>query len=177
MTLHIMELFKKTLHVLAWAMAEEFGLSHVTIVPTNLYGPGDHYEEEKSHVVPALIKRAHEAKFSGNSSISVWGDGTQIRDLLYAPDAAKWIRRALESDVNNRMINFGSGIGTSIRELIAMIKSVVGYEGEINWDTAKPVGASRRLLDITLAQNLLGYTGLTKLEQGIEASYKDFLRG
>lgn len=167
---------KKTLHVLACAMADEFGLSHVTIVPTNMYGPGDYYDEEKSHVVPALIKRAHEAKLSLEPSMIVWGDGLQIRDLLYAPDCAKWIRRALESDINNEMINFGSGTGTSIKSLIEDIKLVVGYGGEILWDTTKPTGASKRLLDITHAENILGYGSLTKLEQGLKESYEDFVR-
>lgn len=167
---------KKTLHVLACAMAEEFGLSHVTIIPTNLYGPGDHYDEKKSHVVPALIKRAHEAKLSLEPSMTVWGDGSQIRDLLYAPDCAKWIRRALESDINNEMINFGSGTGTSIKSLIEDIKLVVGYDGDIRWDAKKPTGASKRLLDITKAENMLDYGSLTKLEKGLKASYQDFLR-
>ncbi len=167
---------KKTLHVLACAMADEFGLSHVTVVPTNLYGPGDHYDEEKSHVVPALIKRAYEAKLSLEPSMVVWGDGSQIRDLLYAPDCAKWIRRALESEINNRMINFGSGIGTSIKNLIENIKLVVGYEGDILWDISKPAGAPKRLLDTSLAKNLLGFGSLTKLEQGLEESYRDFLK-
>ena len=167
---------KKTLHVLACAMAEEFGLSHVTIIPTNLYGPGDHYDEKKSHVVPALIKRAHEAKLSLEPSMTVWGDGSQIRDLLYAPDCAKWIRRALESDINNEMINFGSGTGTSIKSLIEDIKLVVGYDGDIRWDTTKPTGASKRLLDITQAENMLDYGSLTKLEKGLKESYQDFLR-
>jgi GDP-L-fucose synthase len=167
---------KKTLHVLACAMADEFGLRHVTIVPTNMYGPGDHYDEEISHVVPALIKRAHEAKSSLEPSMIVWGDGSQIRDLLYAPDCAKWIRIVLESDINNEMINFGSGTGTSIKSLMEDIKLVVGYDGEILWDTTKPTGASKRLLDITHAENILGYGSLTKLEQGLKESYEDFIR-
>jgi len=167
---------KKTLHVLACAMSTEFGLNHATIIPTNLYGPGDHYDEKKSHVVPALIKRAHEAKLSKDSSMTVWGDGSQVRDLLYAPDCAKWIRKTLESDINNEMINLGSGTGTSIKNLIENIKSVVGYNGDIRWDTTKPTGAPKRVLDITYAKNMLGYGSLTKIEKGLKDSYEDFLR-
>ena len=125
--------------------------------------------------MPALIKRAHEAKLSRASSICVWGDGSQTRDLLYAPDAAKWTRKALESDVNNQMINLGSGVSTSIKDLIEMIKLVTGYSGKVLWDTTKPVGASKRLLDISLAETLLGYGELTDLEQGLAATYRDFV--
>jgi GDP-L-fucose synthase len=167
---------KKTLHVVAEAMRREFGLRHLTIVPTNLYGPGDHYDEAKSHVVPALIRRTHESKLAGAQELVVWGDGSAVRDLLYAPDCARGLRLALESDLSGECLNLGSGVGTSVRELAETICAVVGFRGMLRWDTTKPVGAPRRLLDASRARQLLGFEPATRLEQGLQRAYEDFLQ-
>ena len=99
---------KKTLHVLSEAVSKEYNFKYLNIIPTNLYGPNDHYGESKSHVVPALIQRAHLAKINGDAEFVAWGDGSQVRDLLYAPDAAHWIRMIMESGINNESFNIGS---------------------------------------------------------------------
>ncbi len=166
---------KRSLHELAEAMRMEFGLSYITVIPTNLYGPGDHYDETRSHVVPALIRRAHDAKLKGDSELVVWGDGSQVRDFLFAPDCAFWLRKAIESDLDGEALNFGSKIGTSIRALAETICNVVGYEGKIVWDVSKPIGAPWRLLDVSRAEQTLCYSPATTLDEGLVLTYRDYL--
>jgi GDP-L-fucose synthase len=167
-------IIKKTLHVLALAMSKEHGLSFATVVPTNLYGPGDTYDENKSHVVSALIRRVHEAKLLRKKNITVWGDGSQSRDLLYVKDCAKWIVKLLQTDISDSLINFGSGVETNIKELAKNIFKIVGYDGEIFWDTSKPAGANRRLLDISYAEKILQYKPDTDLLTGLHSAYIDY---
>jgi len=166
---------KKTLHVVSEAVSKNANFSYLNIIPTNLYGPNDHYDDLKSHVVPALIKRAHLAKVNGDSELVVWGDGTQIRDLLFAPDAASWIRKIMDSGIKNETFNIGSRTGVSIKDLALTICDVVGFKGSIVWDISKPSGAPRRLLDTSKADKKVGIQALTSLRQGLELSYENYL--
>lgn len=167
---------KKTLHVLAEAVSKQNDFNFINVIPTNLYGPNDHYDDHKSHVVPALIKRAHQAKVNGQKELVAWGDGTQIRDLLYAPDAASWIRSIMDSNIQNETLNIGSRVGTSIRDLTMAICDVVGFEGNVVWDTSKPSGAPLRLLDTSKVDSLLKSKQLTSLKEGLKMTYDDFIR-
>lgn len=160
-------LAKRELLSLAEALRSEFHLDFSYLIPTNLFGPGDHFEEAKSHVVPALIQRIHEAKRCAAPSIEVWGDGKATRDLLYVEDAVEAIVKILQSGPYPFPINLGSGREVSIRELVEMLKELIGYTGDIHWDTSRPVGASRRILDIARAQQHFGFTPRTPLKDGL----------
>lgn len=172
-------LAKRELLSVGEALRTEFGLDFSYVIPTNLYGPGDHFDEAKSHVVPALIKRIHEAKESGAPFISVWGDGTATRDLLYVDDAADAIVKIVDSGPFPFPLNIGSGRELSIRELVMTLKSLIGYEGEIRWDTSRPSGASRRLLDIGRAKEAFQFAPRVLIEDGLRKSidwYTDRMR-
>jgi GDP-L-fucose synthase len=160
-------LAKRELLSLAEALRSEFHLDFSYLIPTNLYGPGDHYDEAKSHVVPALIQRILEAKRCAAPSIEVWGDGKATRDLLYVEDAVEAIINILRSGPFPMPINIGSGREVSIRELVETLKELIGYSGEIHWDTRRPVGASRRILDISRAQQHFGFAPRTTLKDGL----------
>ncbi len=161
-------LAKRELHSLAAALAEEFGLSYSYVIPTNLYGPEDHFDEARSHVVPALIRRAHEARRRGDAALVVWGDGTATRDLLYIDECARGLLLALERpQARGEVINLGSGEEVSIRTLAETICRVVGFEGRLEWDASKPQGAPRRALDPAKAERLLGFRREVGLEEGL----------
>jgi GDP-L-fucose synthase len=158
---------KRTLLTLAEGLRREHGLSYTYVIPTNLYGPGDHFEEEKSHVVPALIKRALAARDARAPELVVWGDGSQTRDLLYVEDAADGIERALERSRSGGVYNLSSGVETSIRTLAETICRLVGFEGRLVWDPSKPGGAPRRALDPDRARRELGFAARTQLDEGL----------
>jgi GDP-L-fucose synthase len=160
-------LAKRELLSLAEALKQEFGLPYSYVIPTNLYGPGDHFEEAKSHVVPALIQRLHKAKKESLPFIEVWGDGTATRDLLYVEDAAKAVMEVLRTGPHPMPINIGSGRETSIRELVETLSALIGYRGEIRWDASRPAGASRRALDIERARACFGFHPETGLREGL----------
>lgn len=168
-------LAKRELLSLAEGLRREFGLSFTYVIPTNLYGPGDHFEEEKSHVVPALIKRALEAKERGDEELVVWGDGTATRDLLYVEDAAEGIEQALNRDLNGEVFNLSSGRETSVRELAETICRIVAFEGRLVWDTSKPGGAPRRGLDPSKTREKMGFQAQTTLEQGLRNTLNWYL--
>jgi GDP-L-fucose synthase len=132
-----------------------------------LYGPEDHFEEEKSHVIPAIIRRYVEAKDAGLASVSNWGTGSPTREFLHVSDAAEAIALAAEKDVDPVPINLGTGVETSIADLTELIASAVGYSGEVAWDTSKPDGQPKRYLDVTRAKDLLGFEAKIDLDQGI----------
>ena len=161
-------LAKRELHSLAAALSAEFGLTFSYVIPTNLYGPEDHFEEDKSHVVPALIRRATEARDGGRSSLVVWGDGSATRDLLYVEDCARGLIEAMDrAQAQGEIINLSSGHETSIKTLASTICRHVGYTGRLEWDVSKPQGAARRALDPTKAQHLLGFESLIPVEEGL----------
>ena len=151
----------------------QYGTDYISVMPTNLYGPNDNYHPTHSHVLPALIRRFHEAKKSGARSVTCWGDGTPLREFLYVDDLANLCVFLMNSYSGNETVNAGTGKEVTIKELTELVANVVGYEGPIEWDTTKPNGTPRKLLDISKA-TALGWTYKTELEEGIRLSYEDF---
>ena len=143
-------------------------------MPTNLYGPNDNYHPTHSHVLPALIRRFHEAKEAGAKQVTCWGDGTPMREFLYVDDLANLCVFLINNYSGDEPVNAGTGKEISIKNLTELVAKVVGYEGEILWDTTKPNGTPRKLLDVSKA-TLLGWKYKTELEEGIRLSYQDFL--
>ena len=152
----------------------QYGTDFISVMPTNLYGPNDNYHPENSHVLPALIRRFHEAKESGAESVTCWGDGTPLREFLYVDDLADACVFLMNSYSGNETVNLGTGKELSIRELTEMVAKVIGYTGRIEWDKTRPNGTPRKLLDVSKL-NSLGWSYKTDLETGIQLSYVDFL--
>ncbi len=152
----------------------QYGTDFISVMPTNLYGPNDNYHPEHSHVLPALIRRFHEAKESGAPSVTCWGDGSPLREFLYVDDLANLCVYLMNNYSGSETVNAGTGKELTIRELTGMVARIVGYEGEILWDTTRPNGTPRKLLDVSKA-TALGWTYSTELEEGIRLSYQDFL--
>lgn len=152
----------------------QYGTDYISVMPTNLYGPNDNYHPEHSHVLPALIRRFHEAKESGASSVTCWGDGSPLREFLYVDDLANLCVFLMNHYSGNETVNAGTGKELTIKELTEKVARVVGYEGEILWDTSKPNGTPRKLLDISKAK-ALGWKAKVELDEGIRLAYRDFL--
>lgn len=152
----------------------QYGTDYISVMPTNLYGQNDNYHPTHSHVVPALIRRLHEAKLAGAKSVTCWGDGSPLREFLYVDDLANLCVFLMNNYSGNETVNAGTGKELSIRQLTELVASVVGYQGEIHWDTSKPNGTPRKLLDVSKAK-ALGWTYRTELEEGLKLAYKDFL--
>lgn len=152
----------------------QYGTDYISVMPTNLYGPNDNYHPTHSHVLPALIRRFHEAKEQGLDTVICWGDGSPLREFLYVDDLANLCVFLMNNYSGSETVNAGTGKELTIRELAGLIARVVGYEGEILWDTTKPNGTPRKLLDVSKAEKL-GWKYKTELEAGIRLSYEDFL--
>ena len=152
----------------------QYGTDYISVMPTNLYGPNDNYHPEHSHVLPALIRRFHEAKENGIKSVTCWGDGSPLREFMYVDDLADLCVFLMNNYSGNETVNAGTGKELTIKELTELVAKVVGYEGEILWDPSKPNGTPRKLLDVSKAAGL-GWTYKTELEDGIRLTYKDFL--
>jgi len=152
----------------------QYGADYISVMPTNLYGPGDNYHPTHSHVLPALIRRFHEAKEKGEKSVICWGDGSPLREFLYVDDLAELCVFLMNHYSGDEAVNAGTGKEISIRELAELVAKVIGYRGEILWDESKPNGTPRKLLDVSKAGRL-GWHYRTKLEDGIRLSYEDFL--
>lgn len=152
----------------------QYGTDFISVMPTNLYGPNDNYHPEHSHVLPALIRRFHEAKVSGAAYVTCWGDGSALREFLYVDDLANLCVFLMNHYSGNETMNAGTGKELTIKELTELVAKVIGYTGEIRWDTSKPNGTPRKLLDVSKA-TALGWTYKTELEDGIRLSYEDFL--
>ena len=152
----------------------QYGTDFISVMPTNLYGPNDNYHPTHSHVLPALIRRFHEAKMEGKDSVTCWGDGSPLREFLYVDDLANLCVFLLNHYSGNETVNAGTGKELTIRELTELVAKVIGYEGRIEWDTSKPNGTPRKLLDVSKAA-ALGWTYKTELEDGIRLAYDDFL--
>ena len=152
----------------------QYGTDFISLMPTNLYGPNDNYHPTHSHVLPALIRRFHEAKEAGLQEVTCWGDGTPMREFLYVDDLANLCVFLMNNYSGNETVNAGTGKEVSIKELTELVAKVVGYEGAILWDTTKPNGTPRKLLDVSKAENL-GWRYSTELEDGIRLAYEDFL--
>ena len=144
----------------------QFGHKVINLMPTNLYGPRDNFDDNSSHVIPGLIKRMNDARINGSENFTIWGTGSPLREFLYVADLAEAIKFILENDIEIDLINIGSGHEISIRDLGEAIKSVVGYEGQIVFDKTKPDGNPRKLLDSTLIKSL-GWTPKVSLEEGL----------
>ncbi len=152
----------------------QYGTNFISVMPTNLYGPNDNYHSEHSHVLPALIRRFHEAKEAGAKSVTCWGDGSPLREFLYVDDLADACVFLMNTYVGNETVNVGTGKELTIKELAELVASIVGFEGKIEWDKTRSNGTPRKLLDISKLDSL-GWHYSTELEDGIHLAYKDFL--
>jgi GDP-L-fucose synthase len=154
----------------------QHGTQYFSAMPTNLYGPNDNYDLAKSHVLPALIRKAHEAKLRGDSELVVWGSGMPRREFLYADDLADACVFLMEQGITNGFYNVGVGEDVTIRELAEIVMSVIGFPGGIVFDTTKPDGTPRKLLDVSRLRDI-GWQAHTPLHEGIALAYQDFLAG
>lgn len=152
----------------------QYGTDYISAMPTNLYGPNDNYHPENSHVLPALIRRFHEAKINNEKEVVVWGTGEVLREFLFVDDLADASLHLMEHYSGNEPINIGTGKDLSIGELAALVKKTIGYDGDITYDTSKPDGTPRKLLDVTKLKNM-DWSYKTELEDGVKLAYKDFL--
>lgn len=151
----------------------QYGTDYISVMPTNLYGPNDNYDTTRSHVLPALIRRFHEAKEQGLSEVTCWGDGSPYREFLYVDDLANLCVYLMNHYSGNETVNAGTGKEVTIKELTEMVKEIVGFEGTIKWDTTRPNGTPRKLLDVSKAKSL-GWEYKTELSDGIRLAYEDF---
>lgn len=156
------------------AIQKQFGKDFVSLMPTNLYGPNDNFDLNTSHVLPAMIRKFHEAKVSGNSTVNLWGSGSPKREFLHVDDLATAVLFALQNKLPEHLYNIGTGLDLSIRELAELIQLKVGHKGEINWDSTKPDGTPRKLLDVSKFKSL-GWEPNFDLVTGIESTYDWFL--
>lgn len=152
----------------------QYGTDYISLMPTNLYGPNDNYHPEHSHVLPALIRRFHEAKEQGADSVTCWGDGSPLREFLYVDDLANLCVFLMNHYSGNETVNAGSGKELTIKELTEKVARIVGYEGKIMWDTTRPNGTPRKLLDVSKAK-AMGWEAKVGLDEGIRLAYEDFL--
>jgi GDP-L-fucose synthase len=170
---------------MCWAYNRQYGTRYLAAMPTNLYGPGDNYDLEKSHVIPALIRKMHEAKINDETEVVLWGTGTPRREFLFSDDLADACLFLLNldqgafgslvaSELAAPLINVGSGQDQTIRELAELIANVVGFEGQLKFDPSKPDGTPRKLLDVSRLSSL-GWTQKTSLREGLQVAYKHFL--
>ena len=168
-----------------WSYNRQFGTRYLALMPTNMYGPGDNYHPENSHVLPALIRRFHEAKVRGDANVVVWGSGKPLREFMFSQDLGgavrflldmpdSWFDKLVDPSVCP-LVNVGIGEDVTIRELAELVKRAVGFEGEIVFDPSKPDGTPRKLLDVSKMKNL-GWQAETKLEIGLKLAYEDFIK-
>lgn len=155
-------------------LRRQHGADFISVMPTNLYGPGDNYHPEHSHVLPALIRRFHEAKEQGLEKVVCWGDGSPLREFLYVDDLAQLCVFLMNNYSDAETVNAGSGKEITIKELAGLVASTVGFGGKIEWDTTRPNGTPRKLLDVSKATRL-GWTYSTELPDGLRMAYDDFL--
>ncbi|HJB21676.1 MAG TPA: GDP-L-fucose synthase [Candidatus Fournierella merdavium] len=152
----------------------QYGTDYISVMPTNLYGPNDNYHPTHSHVLPALIRRFHEAKVANLPSVTCWGDGSPLREFLYVDDLANLCVFLMNNYSGNETVNAGTGKEISIKELTELTAKIIGYTGDILWDTSKPNGTPRKLLDVSKSR-ALGWNYKVELEEGIRRTYQDFL--
>jgi GDP-L-fucose synthase len=160
-------LAKSMLLVQSQAYREQYGFNSIYLLPVNLYGPRDNFDLETSHVIPALIRRFLEAQERDDASVTLWGDGSPTREFLYVEDAAEGILLGAERYNASEPVNLGSGMEISIKDLAILIRKLVGYEGEIKWDTSKPNGQPRRRLDVSRAKDYFGFEAQMSFEEGL----------
>jgi len=153
------------------ALRKQYNRDYISLMPTNLYGPGDNYDLETSHVLPAMLRKFHEAKENGLKEVFLWGTGNPKREFLHVNDLAKAVVFALENKLDRSIYNVGSGEEISIKDLASLIKNIVGFRGKIIWDNTKPDGTPRKLLDSTKI-NKLGWNSRININNGVEIVYK-----
>jgi len=156
------------------AIREQFNKDYVSLMPTNLYGTHDNFDFQTSHVLPAMLRKFHEAKENNNSLVTLWGSGSPMREFLFVDDMAKAVMFALENKLPEYLYNVGSGKDVTIKELAQTIQKVTGHQGEIIWDSSKPDGTPRKLLYVSKLKEM-GWEYTTELEEGIEKTYTWFL--
>jgi GDP-L-fucose synthase len=156
---------------LVQAYRNQYGHKWISAMPTNMYGPGDNFDLENSHVLPALVRKFHDAKTRGDEKVTLWGSGSPLREFLHADDLASACLFLLENYDDEIAINVGTGKDISIKELAELIRGIVGFEGRIDWDSSKPDGTPRKLLDISRI-TALGWKPTTSLEEGIRSTYE-----
>jgi GDP-L-fucose synthase len=157
------------------AYRDQYGCNFISAMPTNMYGRGDNYHPQNSHVLPALIRKFHEAKKNGTPEVVVWGSGTPKREFMFSDDLAEACLFLMEHYNEREFVNVGTGEDLSIAELAELVKTVIGYEGKIVYDTSKPDGTPRKLMDVSKL-HALGYNHKTGLKEGITIAYQDFLK-
>lgn len=157
------------------AIRKQFGKDYISLMPTNLYGPFDNFDLKTSHVLPAMIRKFHDAKLNGNTPVELWGSGTPMREFLYVEDLAEAVVFALENQFQDNLYNVGTGTDLTIKELAELIQATVGHEGEILWDSTKPDGTPRKLMDVSKMSDA-GWSAKTTLEEGIQKTYQWFLQ-
>ena len=156
------------------ALREQYNRDYVAHMPTNLYGPGDNYDLETSHVLPAMLRKFHEAKENNHVPVTLWGSGTSLREFLHVDDLAEAVVFSIEKTLEESLYNVGSAEETSIKELALLIQKIVGHKGEIIWDGSKPDGTPRKLLN-SAKFNSLGWESIISLEDGIKMTYSNFI--
>lgn len=156
------------------SIRNQFGMNYISLMPTNLYGPNDNFNLETSHVLPAMIRKFHEAKMQGNLPVIIWGSGNPRREFLHVDDLARSILFCIKNNLSENIYNVGTGIDYTIKELAEMIQKIIGHKGEILLDNSKPDGTPRKLLDISKLKNL-GWIHKINLESGIKKTYEWFL--
>ncbi|MFC1917411.1 GDP-L-fucose synthase family protein [Chloroflexota bacterium] len=168
-------LAKKMLLVQSQSYRQQYGYNAIFLLPVNLYGPGDNFNPETSHVIPALIKKCVDAVETGTDEIICWGDGSPTREFLYVEDAAEGILQAAEEYNQSEPVNLGSGREISIKDLVKLIAEYTGFKGKISWDTSKPNGQPRRLLDVSRAEREFGFRARMDFEAGLQKMIRWYL--
>jgi GDP-L-fucose synthase len=156
------------------SIRKQFNKDFVSLMPTNLYGSNDNFDLQTSHVLPAMIRKFHEAKMNNNQSVTLWGSGTPMREFLHVDDMAAAVVFALENQLDEHLYNVGTGTDLTIKELAELIQKTVGHQGEIIWDSSNPDGTPRKLMDVSKMKNK-GWSATISLEEGIKATYQWFL--
>ncbi len=156
------------------AYRAQYGCNYISVMPTNLYGPNDNYDLQNSHVLPAMIRKFHEAKVRGDQSMELWGTGSPMREFLYADDLAEACLFLMETYNEAELVNIGTGVDVTIKELAETVQKIVGFTGEIKWDTNRPDGTPRKLMDVSKLHGL-GWKHRIELSDGIQLAYQDFL--
>ena len=157
------------------AYRAQYGCDFISVMPTNLYGPNDNYDLQNSHVLPAMIRKFHEAKERGDQTMELWGTGSPMREFLYADDLAEACLFLMENYSDAELVNIGTGVDVTIKELAETVQQIVGFEGEIRWDVSKPDGTPRKLMDVSKLHGL-GWKHHIELMDGIRLAYQDFLQ-
>jgi GDP-L-fucose synthase len=156
------------------AYRAQYGCNFISVMPTNLYGPNDNYDLQNSHVLPAMIRKFHEAKERGDQSMELWGTGSPMREFLYADDLAEACMFLMETYNDAELVNIGTGVDVTIKELAETVQRIVGFTGTIKWDTTRPDGTPRKLMDVNKLHGL-GWKHHIELADGIQLAYQDFL--